>query len=67
MDTPIIAKEMVEVNVDFSEEVTSFGMMSGAVAGVFIAVLAGICLISALISSGPVEMLRGYITALTGY
>lgn len=67
MDTPIIAKEMVEVDLDFSEEVTSFGIMSGAVAGGLIAVLAVICLISALISSGPVAMIRGYITALIGY
>ena len=65
MKTPIITKR--KVNVDISHEVMSFIAKVMGVSIAFIGVWAIACLVSALISVGPMQMLRGYITAITGY
>lgn len=65
MKTPIVVKE--KVDVDLTEEVTGFVAKAGVVAGAVIGVWALTCLVAALINVGPLGMVRGYITAVTGY
>ncbi len=65
MKTPIIIKEKIEV--DFSQEIMSFGLKCGAVVGALTGIIAISCFISALISGGPIAMAQGYITAIVGF
>lgn len=65
MKTPVITKR--KVNVDITDEVMSFIAKIMGVSIAFIGVWAVACLVSAWISVGPMQMLRGYITAITGY
>jgi hypothetical protein len=64
MKTPIITKERVEV--DFSHEIMSFGLKFGTVVGALAGMIAVSCFVSALLRSGPVTMVQGYITAILG-
>lgn len=65
MKSPIITRDKVEA--DLSYEIMSFGLKFGTVACVLVGVVAVTCFISALVGSGPLAMLRGYVTAITGY
>ena len=65
MKSPIITKERVDV--DISSEVMAFGLKVGVAGCAMIGIWAVCCLLAALVSSGPVQMVRGYITAITGF
>lgn len=65
MKTPIILKE--KIHVDITEEVMSFCAKVGAAAGLLIGVWALTSFMAGLASVGPLGMVRGYITAFTGY
>lgn len=64
MKSPIITKDRVDV--DISSEVMAFGFKVGVAGSAIIGIWAACCLLAALVSSGPVQMVRGYITAITG-
>lgn len=65
MNSPIITKKKVELNL--ADEVSSFTVRVGAVACGAIGIGAVVCLVAAFLSAGPVEMMQGYITAVTGF
>ncbi len=65
MKSPIITKDKVEVNL--AEEVMTFGIRTGAVVAAVIGIWAVCALAAALFHAGPIEMARGYITAVTGF
>ena len=65
MKTPIILKEKVDVNI--TEEVMSFIAKVGTVAGAMIGIWALTALVAGLTSAGPLGLIRGYITAITGF
>lgn len=65
MKTPIITQE--KIHVDVAEEIMSFTLKVGAVLSVLIGIWGFTCLLAGLISVGPVEMVKGYITAITGF
>lgn len=64
MKTPIILKE--KVDVDITEEVVSFSAKVGTVVGAMIGIWALTSLFAGLASVGPLGMVRGYLTAITG-
>lgn len=64
MKTPILLKD--HVDVDISLEVMRFFARVGAVMGALIGIWALTSLAAALASAGPLAMVRGYITAITG-
>lgn len=65
MKNQILTKD--KVKVDLTEEVARFSFRAGAVVCGLIGVWALSCLISGLVSAGPVEMITGYIQAVTGW
>ena len=65
MNSPVISKDKVQV--DIACEIMKFILKVGIVLCTLIGTLAVICLVSTLISTGPLQMARGYITAITGY
>lgn len=65
MESPIITREKVDVEI--STEIMAFGFKVGAASCGLIGLWAACCLVAALISSGPIQMARGYITAITGF
>jgi hypothetical protein len=66
MKSPIIiTRENIQVNV--ADEVMRFSLKVGTVLGALIGIWAVSCLVAALISVGPLQMARGYITAITGF
>ena len=65
MNSPVISKDKVQV--DISNEIMRFILNIGIVLCALIGTLAVTCLVSTLISTGPLQMARGYITAITGY
>jgi len=64
MKSPTISKEKVQV--DINEEVMGFAFTLGVVFCALIGLWAMVCVVAGLISFGPLQMLRGYITAVTG-
>lgn len=64
MNTPIITKEKIQV--DLADEVMSFTLKAGIVICALIGIWGVSCIVGGLVSSGPLAMIRGYITALTG-
>lgn len=64
MKTPSITKERIDVNL--ADEVMLFGARVGVVVCALIGIWAVAALISGLVSAGPVGMIQGYITAITG-
>lgn len=56
-----------KVDIDISNEVLLFAFRTVATAGAVIGTWALCCIGSALLSQGPLNMLRGYITAMTGF
>jgi hypothetical protein len=65
MKSPIITREKIQV--DIAEEVMRFSLKVGSVFGVLIGIWAVSCVVAGLISVGPLQMVRGYITAITGF
>lgn len=65
MKSPIITKE--DIQVDINDEVSRFTVKLGTVISALIGIWAVSCLVAGLISAGPLQMVRGYITALTGF
>jgi len=65
MENQILTKD--KVGVDLSEEVTRFGFRAGAVICGMIGVWAVSCLVAALVTAGPAEMITGYIRAIVGW
>lgn len=65
MKSPIITRE--KINIDVTDETMKFALKVGKVVSALIGIWAVSCLASAVISIGPLEMVKGYITALTGF
>lgn len=65
MKSPIITRERVDENI--SSEVMAFGFKVGVTGCAMIGIWAVCCMLAALVSAGPVQMVRGYITAITGF
>ena len=65
MNTPIITKEKIQVNL--ADEVMSFTLKAGTVICALIGIWGVTCIVAALTSAGPLKMIRGYITAITGF
>lgn len=64
MNIPIITKEKIEV--DLANEVMSFTLKAGIAICALIGIWGISCIVSGMVSNGPLAMLRGYITAITG-
>ncbi len=64
MNSPIITKEKIQV--DLADEVMSFTLKTGIVFCCLIGIWGVACITSSMISAGPLAMLRGYFTAITG-
>lgn len=65
MKSPIITREKIQV--DTSDEVMRFTLKVGTVLSALIGIWAVSCLVGALISAGPLQVVKGYITAITGF
>jgi len=65
MNSPIITKEKIQVN--FVDEAIHFSLKAGTVICALIGIWAVSCLVAGLTQVGPVQMVRDYITALTGF
>ncbi len=65
MKSPIITKEKIQI--DINEEVMGFGLKLGTAISALIGIWAVSCVVAGLMSAGPVQMARGYITAITGF
>jgi hypothetical protein len=64
MKSSIITKE--KIKLDAADEILVLGLRTGAVICALIGTWAFCSLVAALINAGPLTMLRGYITAITG-
>lgn len=64
MRSPIIIKE--KVDVDIADETMGFMAKVVGVLSAVIGIWGFTCLLAGLISAGPVQLLRGYIFAITG-
>lgn len=64
MKSPVITKE--KVNINTTDEVLYFGLRAGAVVCAVVGLWALSCLASAVFHAGPLAVIRGYITAITG-
>ena len=65
MRTPTITNE--DTTVDVTEEVMSFSFKVGAVLSALVGIWGVTCLLAGLINAGPLAMLKGYISAVTGF
>jgi hypothetical protein len=64
MKAPSIVKERIQV--DLADEGIKFTFRIGAVICGLIGIWAVTCLLAGLIGFGPVAMVKGYISAITG-
>lgn len=64
MKSSVTTKE--NIKVDATDEILVFGLKTGAIICALIGAWALCGLAAAFIQSGPVEVLKGYITAITG-
>jgi hypothetical protein len=64
MKSSIITKE--KSHIDYADEVMRFTFKVGAVACALVGIWAFTCLVAGLVDVGPMEMVRGYISAVTG-
>jgi len=55
------------VTVDVTEEIMGFGLKVGAVLSALIGIWGFTCLLAGLVNFGPVEMIKGWFTAITGF
>lgn len=65
MKSPIISTE--KIGIDVSVETMAFTLKVGITACALTGVWSVCCLLAGLVTSGPVQMVRGYITAVTGF
>ena len=65
MNSPIITKDKIQV--DFVDEALHFSLKVGTVFCAMIGIWAVSCLVAGLIHFGPVQMVREYVTAITGF
>lgn len=65
MNSPIITKEKIQI--DIANEVMSFTFKVGTVLCALIGIWGIACIGAALTSAGPLKMIQGYITAITGF
>jgi predicted MarR family transcription regulator len=65
MKSPIITREKIQIDV--SDEVMEFTFKLGTALSALIGIWAVSCLVAGLISLGPLQMVKGYITAITGF
>lgn len=65
MKSPIITRE--RITVDVTDETMKFALKVGKVVSGLIGIWAVSCLASAIINIGPLQMIKGYITAITGF
>ena len=67
MKSSIITKENIKIDtIDTTDEILVLGMRTAAVICALIGTWALFSLVAALVHAGPLAMLRGYITAITG-
>ncbi|NOR25391.1 MAG: hypothetical protein GQ542_13585 [Desulforhopalus sp.] len=64
MNTQIITKEKTQI--DLTNELMSFTLKAGSVLCALIGIWGVACIVAALTNVGPLKMVRGYITAITG-
>jgi len=64
MESPIITRE--KIRVDINDEIMSFSFRLGTVICAVIGLWAVACLATGLLSVGPLQLVRGYLTAITG-
>lgn len=64
MNTPIITKEKIQV--DLAHEVMSFTLKAGIALCCLIGIWGIACIAGGMVSSGPLAMLQGYMSAITG-
>ncbi|MFT5702344.1 MAG: hypothetical protein ACI8ZB_005263 [Desulforhopalus sp.] len=64
MKSSIITKE--NITTDTSDEILTLGLRTGVVICALIGTWALCSLVSAVVNAGPLNVLRGYITAITG-
>jgi hypothetical protein len=64
MKTQITTTENNDLNI--AEECSTFGVHLGVIVCTIVGIWGLACFLGALFSAGPVEMIRGYITAITG-
>ncbi|TKB24466.1 hypothetical protein FCL47_18465 [Desulfopila sp. IMCC35006] len=64
MNTPIITKDKIQV--DLSDEIMGFTLKAGIALCCLIGIWGVACIVGGMMSSGPLAMLRGYLTAITG-
>ncbi len=55
------------ITLDVTEEIMGFGLKIGGVLSALIGIWGLTCLIAGLVNFGPVEMIKGYFTAITGF
>ena len=65
MKIPIITRETIQVDV--TDEVIGFAYKLGTVLSALIGIWAVSCLVAGVISVGPLQLVRGYIIAVTGF
>ncbi|MFT5702347.1 MAG: hypothetical protein ACI8ZB_005266 [Desulforhopalus sp.] len=64
MKSSIITKE--NITTDTTDEILVLGLRTGAVICALVGTWALCALVAALVNAGPLAVLRGYITAITG-
>jgi len=64
MKSSIITKDKVQI--DYADEVMRFTFKVGTVACALVGIWAFTCLMAGLMDVGPMELVRGYISAVTG-
>ncbi len=65
MKSPIITREKIQV--DITDEVMGFAFKLGTVLSTLIGIWAVSCLVAGVINAGPLQLVKGYLTAITGY
>jgi len=64
MESSNITKDKIEIN--YADEIMRFTLKVGVVACALIGVWAVTCLSAGAVDVGPMELVRGYISAVTG-
>ncbi len=65
MKSPIITRD--KIKIDIEDEIMSLAFKICTVLGTVIGVWAVSCLVTGLVRVGPVQLMKGYLTAITGY
>lgn len=64
MKSSIITKDKIQI--DYADEVMRFTLKVGVVACALIGIWAFTCLVAGAVEYGPGDLVRGYISAITG-